>query len=84
MGRKYEKYIMCNFGYFDERREVGQQFVSLIYTHADRGMGQYCDRCGERLTGKLAHYFTEVSEGQEAWIFGSTCVGYVFGAGLSK
>jgi len=83
VGRKFEKYLMCNFGYFDNRHGA-DRFVSLIFTHIDKGLNQNCDRCGERLTGKQAYYFTEDSEGQEAWIFGSTCVKYVFGAGLGK
>jgi len=84
MSRKYERYIMCNFGYFDKRRKEEHQYVSLIYTYVERGRGQECARCGERLTVKLAHFFSEETGGQEEWVFGSSCVGYVFGAGLVK
>jgi len=81
--KKYEKYLMCNFGYFDSRGSENQ-YVSLIFTHIDKGLSQHCDRCGERLNGKQAYYFTEDTVEQEAWVFGSTCVGHVFGIGLGK
>lgn len=74
------KYIMCNFGYYDEENN---RSVSLIYTGIFKGQGNDCQRCGKKINGK-AHYFTEESPENEEWTFGSDCVKYVFGAGLQQ
>lgn len=34
MRRKYDKYLMCNFGYFDEHC-----YISLINDHSEQGNG---------------------------------------------
>jgi hypothetical protein len=75
-----KKYVDCNFGYWDRENDRN---VSLIYTGKDKGMGNHCHICKEKIHGP-AHYFTEVSPEFEEWVFGPECVKHVFGAGLHK
>lgn len=74
-----QKYIMCEFSYFDKDNKLQR----LIYTGKDKEhiKGLTCNHCGKPIK-TLAHTFID-EEGAE-WIFGNECVKKVFGVGLVK
>ena len=73
------KYINCEFGYLDKDGTNQLLIYAGISTTSLRGL--VCSHCGKPLKSK-AHTFND-EDGAE-WLFGSECVKYVWGTGLTK
>ena len=76
---KYDKYFLCNFGYFDTDGE----HRSLVYMGTEENKDNMpCSHC-DSTRRKINYLFTEEGTGSEL-IFGGCCVKKVFGAGLKR
>jgi hypothetical protein len=81
---RYEKYIDCEFSYFDKYGKCILLVLTGIIKRDKQNYFDVCEHCGKPLKSTI-YTFTRTDSGQnEEYIFGSECVKHVFGAGLGE
>ncbi|ALS09894.1 hypothetical protein ABE82_26100 (plasmid) [Paenibacillus peoriae] len=83
MGKKYERYLMSNLGYFDKYNIPH----SLVLMDITNNKGCTCDHCDKIITGNVYHFNEYEDYGfsqwkNRKWTFDYKCMPYVIGVGL--
>jgi hypothetical protein len=83
---KYEKYLMLEFSYYDNKEN---KYIRLLFTDILKRTDKHnnygkCSHCNKDLKTTLYFFTRTDNEGQEEYVFGSECVRNVFQAGLGK